>query len=77
MIFMGLLGIWAVFMIFLGILWNVCEFYGIFGNFVDFYGEMILWDRSHKINFYGTGPMFLGPVPLNWDRSPANVFICT
>ena len=72
MIFMGLLGIWVVFMIFLGILWNVWDFYGIFGNFVDFYGEMILWDRSHKINFYGTGPMILA-----WDRSPGKVFSCS
>ena len=50
------------------------EFYGIFGNFVDFYGEMNLWDRSHKLQFSGTGPMILGPVQLNWDQSPGNVF---
>jgi len=42
---------------------------------MDFYGEIIVWDRSHKNHFYGTGPVILGPVPLNWDRSPANVFI--
>ena len=52
------------------------EFSVVLWNFMDFYGEIIVWDRSHKNHFYGTGPVILGPVPLNWDRSPTNVFKC-
>ena len=44
---------------------------------MDFYGEIIGWDQSHKNHFYGTGPLILGPVLLNWDRSPGNVPIYT
>ena len=52
------------------------EFSVVLWNFMNFYGEIFVWDRSHKNHFYGTGPMILGPVPLNWDRSPGNMFTC-
>ena len=45
-------------------------FYEILGNCMIFSGiywifggEMILWDRSYKNHFNGTGPVILGPVP--------------
>ena len=48
----------------------------IFSEFVPDLHRFLLWDRSHKNHFYGTGPLILGPVHLIWDRSPGNVYIC-